>query len=256
VHLLGTAALQHFTGYTGQSRSRHATHTWNVARLPEVDHDGVVADDRTPGQEVLDALRRRPDTGFAIHEAPTRLERLLADRSKLRALLEQRPPDRQPALRQAELALASARKELHWAHHRLDHARQCLDEFGPLSQLRRQGREDKASTTDQIDTFTDDVRKAEAKIARAERAVEELRPEVDQRRQWDADNHWPDSRLRAVDAELDNLTRSADPSLARDASLLTRVPGVDRPAWLDQLADVAPPLLPGHDVGHGMDLGP
>ena len=27
VHLLGTAALERFTGYTGQSRSRHATHT-------------------------------------------------------------------------------------------------------------------------------------------------------------------------------------------------------------------------------------
>ena len=31
VHLLGTAALERFTGYTGQSRSRHATHTWNVS---------------------------------------------------------------------------------------------------------------------------------------------------------------------------------------------------------------------------------
>ena len=29
VHLLGTAALERFTGYTAQSRSRQATHTWH-----------------------------------------------------------------------------------------------------------------------------------------------------------------------------------------------------------------------------------
>src|SRR5207302_3027500 len=33
VHLLGTAALDRYTGYVGQSRGRLATHTWNVTRL-------------------------------------------------------------------------------------------------------------------------------------------------------------------------------------------------------------------------------
>lgn len=45
------------TGYVGQSRSRHATHTWNVTRLSDFDHGGVRADQRTPEQEVLDALQ-------------------------------------------------------------------------------------------------------------------------------------------------------------------------------------------------------
>jgi len=58
VHLLGTVALERFTGYTGQSRSRHATHTWNLTRLPDLDHGGVLADQRTPDREVLNALRR------------------------------------------------------------------------------------------------------------------------------------------------------------------------------------------------------
>ena len=62
VHLLGTPALDRFTGYVGQSRGRHPTHTWNVTRLPELDHGGVLADQRTPEREVLDALRRQPDT--------------------------------------------------------------------------------------------------------------------------------------------------------------------------------------------------
>jgi conjugative relaxase-like TrwC/TraI family protein len=253
VHLLGTAALERFTGYTGQSRSRHATHTWNVSRLPGIDHGGVLADQRTPEREVLDALRRQPDTGFAVHDAPS-IERLPAERTELRTLLRNRPSDRQPAVRQAELALASAKKELYWAHYRLDHARQRLDEFGPLSQIRRQGRKEKASTLDKIDTFTADVRAAEAKITRCEQTVEELRPEVDQRRQWDADHGWPDARLRAVDAELAEIGPAAHPN-TRDASLLRRAPGGDHPAWLYRVPELPRPPLPGQDLGAGIDLG-
>jgi len=255
VHLLGTAALERFTGYTGQSRSRHATHTWNVTRLPEIDYGGVLADQRTPEKEVLDALRRQPDTGFAIHDSPSRVHSLLAERAELRALLQHRPPDRRPALHQAELALESAKKELYWAHHRLDHAKKRLDELGPLSQLRRQGRKDKATTLDQIDTFTDDVRTAQAKITDCERTVEELRPERDRRLQWDIDHKFPDSRLHTIDDELADLGQSSHRGLSREASLLQRAPGVDQPAWLDRLAEVSRPPLPGRDLGAGMDLG-
>ena len=63
-------------------------------------------------QEVLDAMRREPDTGFAIHDAPCRIEELLDKQSELRFLLRQRPPDVRPAIRQAELALQYAQKQL------------------------------------------------------------------------------------------------------------------------------------------------
>jgi hypothetical protein len=244
----GTAALERFTGYTGQSRSRHATHTWNVTRLPEVDH-GVLADQRTVEAEVLNALRRKPDTGFAIHDAPGRVERLRAEQTELRALLQERPPDRRPAFRQAELALASAKKELHWAQHRLEHAHQRLDDLGPFSQVRRKGRDVKRSTLEQISTSSDDVRTAEAKIVRCEQAVEELRPELDERRRWDAGHDWPDSRLRTVEAELAELGQPAHRTSSRDASLLRRAPDRGRPAWLDRLAETPQPPLPGPDLG-------
>jgi hypothetical protein len=78
----------------------------------------------------------------------------------------------------------------------------------------------KRSTVEQISTFTDDVRTAEAKIARWEEAVEELRPELDQRQRWDADHDWPDSRLRTVDAELTELTEPAHRTTTREASLV------------------------------------
>jgi hypothetical protein len=68
VHLLGTAALERFTGYVGQSRSRRPTHTWNVAPIPTTDVCGVLADQRDAAHAVLEGLQRVPDTGFAIHD--------------------------------------------------------------------------------------------------------------------------------------------------------------------------------------------
>ena len=201
-HLLGTAALERFTGYVGQSRSRQPTHTWNVTRVPEVDFGGVPADQRSAERVVLDALRRQPDTGFAIHDAPGRFERLFAEQSELRHLLRQRPPDAGPALRQAEFSLASAEKELYWAHYRLQHAEERLAGFGTLSQLRRHGRDEKSSTVDQIERFTGDVQSAETKITCCRDEIEDVRSQCDRRSAWDADNEWPAERLRGVDSEL------------------------------------------------------
>ncbi len=254
IHLLGTAALQRFTGYTAQSRGRQATHTWNVTRLPDLDHGGVLADQRTPEREVLDALRRQPDTGFAVHDAPSHIERLLAEQAALRHLLNDRPADRRPAYRQAEFALASAKKNLYWANHRLEIAEKRLSELGPISQLRRHGRQEKTSVLDQIDRFTDDVRKAETNIAGCQRDLDELRPQVDQRQEWDADHGWPDSRLRTVDAELAELGRGGRriEGTARDPYPTGRKLGREH-AWLDRVADVTAPPRPGPDLG--IDIG-
>jgi conjugative relaxase-like TrwC/TraI family protein len=254
VHLLGTAALERFTGYTGQSRSRLATHTWNVRRLLQIDHGGVLANQRTPEQEVLNALRRQPHTGFAIHDAPSRVERLLAERAELRALLQDRPRDRQPAFRQAELALTSAKKELYWAHYRLERAQERLDQLGRLSQLRSQGRKEKASLREQIETSTGDVGRTEGKIAQCEEALQQLRPELDRRLEWDAEHNWPDSRLRTLDAEIADLSQPTHTSRSHGASLFRRAPAVNRDAWLDRVAEAAPPPMPGPDAG--IEFGP
>ncbi len=254
IHLLGTAALQRFTGYTAQSRGRHATHTWNVTRLPDIDHGGVLADQRTPEREVLDALRRQPDTGFAVHDAPSHVERLLAEQAALRNTLTHRPPDRRPALRQAELALATAKKDLYWANHRLEAAAKRLGELGPLSQLRRHGRNQRTTVLDEIGRFTDDIERAEAKIAAYQRDVEQIRSEVDHRQEWDAEHGWPDSRLHSVDTELAELGHSGlhTGGTARDRGLSVHRLGRE-PARPDRLAEVARPPLPGPD--HGIDLG-
>jgi conjugative relaxase-like TrwC/TraI family protein len=253
-HLLGTAALERFTGYVGQSRSRQPTHTWNVTRVPEVDFGGVPADQRNAEKVVLDALRRQPDTGFAIHDAPSRVEQLVAEQSELRHLLRQRPPDAGPALRQAEFSLASAEIELYWAHYRLEHAEERLAGLGKLSQLRRHGREEKSSTLDQIERFSGDVRTAESKVVRCRDDIEDLRSQWDQRTAWDADHDWPSGRLRVVDSELANFGRQVQsPEHVARTPVIDRIPGANHGAGY-QIAgvEISPPAR-GPD--RGIDLG-
>ena len=85
-HLLGSSALDAYRGYTGQSRSRQPTHTWNTTRVAVVDHGGVLADQRDPADQVADALRRQPDPTLAAGSDPwvldRELRRLIAEHEK------------------------------------------------------------------------------------------------------------------------------------------------------------------------------
>jgi hypothetical protein len=221
---------------------------------PRSDYGGVLADQRTPEKEVLDAMRRVPDTGFAIHDAPSRVEQVLKEQAELRDVLRQRPQDVQSALRQAEHAARNAEQELSGADYRLGHAEHRLERLGPLSQLRHHGRQEKASALDAIDRFTGDVHRAEAKIARCQDDLGDLRSRRDDRTEWDVEHGWPDQRLRTVDAELRALTQPArDPQLERPMHLAQLIPDAGDPL-LDRIAEIVRPPLPGHD--HGIDLVP
>ena len=73
-HLLGSAALDAYRGYTGQSRSRHPTHTWNTTTLDRRSRRPARrrAD---PDQQVAAALARLPDTTMAAVDDPWPLDR-------------------------------------------------------------------------------------------------------------------------------------------------------------------------------------
>jgi hypothetical protein len=205
VHLLGTHALERFTGYVGQSRSRLATHTWNVNRLPEVDFGGVLADQRSPDREVLDALLRVPDAGFAVHDTPSRLADLLAERAEHQAVLATRPPEWFRHLREAERQLAHAHKSRDDAHRRLDHARGELANLGVVSQLTRRGRHDKATLLDRINRFEDDVHHAAGKVTGCEENLSEYRSKFAEEIAWGVQHNWRTERLDAIEAELAEL---------------------------------------------------
>jgi conjugative relaxase-like TrwC/TraI family protein len=268
VHLLGTAALERFTGYTGQSRSRHATHTWNVTRLPDIDHGGVLADQRTPDKEVLNALGRIPDTGFAVHDTPNRLTELLAERAEHQAVLATRPPERFRHLRDAERKLAYALKDREEAIWRLENARRELADLGGLSQLRRRGRHDKAELLDRIDRFEGDVGRADNAVAGCEARVGEHRKGFASEVAWEVQQGWRSKRLDVVEAELADIrgdhTAHDDslPSREHPDTVLRRQsnlrPGQPRSTgWERRLADTVAPPAPARDAGPdiGIDLG-
>src|SRR5207248_8048693 len=87
-------------------------------------------------------------------------EELLAERAEHQAVLAARPRDRTDDIRRAERSVRSAEQGLYWANCWLDAARERLERLGPLSQLRRRGRLDKARTIEDIDRFGDDVTRA------------------------------------------------------------------------------------------------
>jgi hypothetical protein len=95
-----------------------------------------------------------------------------------------------------------------------------------------------------------------ARSLAANRPSRRSAPELDRRLQWDIEHRFADSRLRSLDTQLADLVQTPAPGLSREASLLQREAGVNQPAWLDRLADVGRPPLPGHDTGAGIDLGP
>ena len=89
-HLLGSSALDAYRGYTGQSRSRQPTHTWNTAKVARVDHGGGLADRRgRPSRSLLRSAvspthpgrPQRPLTlDQQLHDLIVEHERVLATR--------------------------------------------------------------------------------------------------------------------------------------------------------------------------------
>jgi len=73
-HLLGTAALDNFSAYVGQSRARVETHTWNVSRLPAGDWGGRLADQRSGAELVLAGAARAEPSRRPLPPATTRSE--------------------------------------------------------------------------------------------------------------------------------------------------------------------------------------
>ena len=142
VHLLGTPALDQFTGYVGQSRGRQPTHTWHTR--PDSDHPrGLLADQRVPAEIVTDAMRRAQPKTFAASDDPWTLDRTLrAERAEHAAVIAARPPDVAAELDAARCRLDRAVDEHHWATKGLDLRQRERDRLGTLHELRRGGRAD------------------------------------------------------------------------------------------------------------------
>jgi conjugative relaxase-like TrwC/TraI family protein len=141
-HLLGTAALDRYRGYVGQSRATQATHTWNTRTLDPGDHGGhLVRVGETPAEAVLTAMQRQPAKTFAAFDDPYRLaQRLERERDGHRAAVAARPPDVTRRLDAAQRAVAAARDSLTQAEQRVNYWQQELENTSGCARSRASGR--------------------------------------------------------------------------------------------------------------------
>ncbi|MGH8859670.1 MAG: ATP-dependent DNA helicase, partial [Jatrophihabitantaceae bacterium] len=164
VHLLGTPTLNQYTGYTGQSRGTHPTQTWTTR--PEPDHPfNLLADERDASETVLDALRRGEPKTFAAIDDPWTLDRQLrTERDEHRTVIATRPPEPSRTLDHARATLARALEEQHYAVKGIMLREDERATLGPLTRLRRGGR-------DVIAQHDEALTVAHRRLAHAQQAV-------------------------------------------------------------------------------------
>jgi conjugative relaxase-like TrwC/TraI family protein len=202
-HLLGTAALDAYRGYTGQSRSRHPTHTWNTTPIDDGDHGGRLADRRTAGQQVAGALARVPDTTLAAVDDPWptnhRLQSVVATHQ---AVLDRRPPDRSRELDEARRAAAHARARLGDVEDSLAALSAELEATGVLAAVTRSGRARRHDLEHDLLTYQDAAVDAAGALASAAHRVERHECQQSACEAFERTEGW---RAEAVAAARDQL---------------------------------------------------
>ncbi|MGH9177909.1 MAG: AAA family ATPase, partial [Acidimicrobiales bacterium] len=204
VHLLGSGALDALVGYTGQSRGRAPTHTWNTRPLAVVEVGGLPADDRSATEVVLAALSREPVTTFAAVDDPWILHaRLDAEREEHLEVLRTLPPDLRISLGQARSAAERAGATVEAADADLAGAEARLGRCGPLADLRRSARLERSQAEAGLDRARQRLQAARAERRQAEERVVALAAGEARRVAFVADNAWRFERVRAINAHLD-----------------------------------------------------
>ena len=246
-HLLGTPTLDGFTGYVGQSRGRHPTHTWNTR--PDADHPlRLLADDRAPGDTVADAMRRDQPKTLAATDDPWTLDReLRAERQHHATIAARRPPDRSAELDRARNELERASLDHQGATQGAAHAEQQRARLGPLSRLRRGGRDDITAADHAVTHAHERLHRATRAVDDAQASVQHYRDAAAQRDAWDQAHHWRLERIAEIDhtlghhwADVTLTAVRADDSLAFGVNQL-RAARATYQGDLTNITDALPP---------------
>jgi conjugative relaxase-like TrwC/TraI family protein len=203
VHLLGTAALDAYRGYTAQSRSVQPTHTWNTATMPTVDFGGRLANDLDPDEQVAVALCRVPDTTMAAVDDPwsldTELRQLIATHQDI---LDRQPCDRHRELDHAARQLAFDRTSLDAAQAALDEARDSLDDVGMFAPLTRRGRTELRTLEHTLSDRQSAVIAAAGPFALAQTRVERLTREQHAHDRHEREHGWRRDEIHSLCGRL------------------------------------------------------
>ena len=203
-HLLGSAALDAYRGYTGQSRSRQPTHTWNTARVAVVDHGGALADQRDAAEQVAGALARRPDPSLAARSDPWVLDRQLRQRvAEHERVLAARPADRRQALVAATKDLQAAENCLADTEACASHTAGQLAAMGALAGLTRRGREQRRLLQDKLASAAGRAAAAKDNCNELARHTSRLRREQDIFDRFEAAEGWRWDDMSRLRGQLD-----------------------------------------------------
>ena len=204
VHLLGSASLDALVGYTGQSRGRAPTHTWNTRPLAQVEVGGLPADDRSAAEVVLAGLSREPVTTFAAVDDPWVLHaRLDAEREAHLEVLRTAPPDLRASLHQARAGAERAARLVHTAAADVERAETRLARCGPLAGLRRSARTERSQAEAGVDRAGQRLQAAQAERRQAEERVVDLEANEARRVAFVAESAWHFERVASINADLD-----------------------------------------------------
>ena len=204
-HLLGSAALDAYRGYTGQSRSRQPTHTWNTARVAVVDHGGALADRRGAAEQVADALARQPDPSLAARSDPWVLDRQLRERiAEHERVLAAQPPDRREALVAAAKDLQVAESGLAGAEATASGTAEQLAAVGSLAGLTRRGREQRRWLQDKLASAAGRAASAQENCDELVRRTSRLRREQDVFDRFEAAEGWRRDNISRLRGQLDH----------------------------------------------------
>ena len=204
-HLLGSGALDAYRGYTGQSRSRQPTHTWNTTRVAVVDHGGILADQRVGAEQVADALARQPDPSLAARSDPWTVDRQLRQQiAQHEQVLAGRPPDRQEALAAAVAERDRAQAWLANMDAIARHTARQLEELGRLAGLSRRGRDQRRSLEDQLAGDTERADTARHTYEEVAGRAAQLRRDQDTFEWFQAAEGWRRDDLTRLHEDLDH----------------------------------------------------
>jgi hypothetical protein len=203
-HLLGSAALDAYRGYTGQSRSRQPTHTWNTARVAVVDHGGALADQRDAAEQVAGALARQPDPSLAARSDPWVLDRQLRERiAEHETVLAARPPDSREALVALAKDLRAAESCLADRETCASHTADQLAAMGALAGLTRRGREQRRLLQDKLASDAGRAAAAKDNCKGLARRTSQLRREQDLFDRFEAAEGWRRDDIVRLRGQLD-----------------------------------------------------
>jgi len=252
-HLLGSSALDAYRGYTGQSRSRQPTHTWNTARVAVVDHGGILADRRDPAEQVAVALGRQPDPSLAARSDPWFLDRELRDRiAEHERVLSHAQPEAAESWRRDEIASLREQLDHHWAQV----AVACVSADDPLAYgierlrhartiIARKRRDIDAGTPDdRADQWQQAHRQLPDRVRDREQAQELLKAgqaqlEQASRRRWGRHDH---QAIANAQAQVAVAQRRVEQATALERDLRERLAALaeHQRSRLQHIADQAP----------------